>query len=146
MPPLVPLPPPGSSMSLIHTLTVTIISSSPPFHPQNAHSPTFLCSETRSSKKPLKLVLTLSLIQHSPSTNYFFFVLHLVPRRLTQIAGERDCGNLLPPAYTCRIRESFFATFSARCILSRVLPTFTTREMIPSNIPKGGRQAWADEI
>lgn len=47
-----------------------------------------------------------------------------------------DCENLLPPAYTyCWIRESF-ATFSARCIFSQVLPTFTTREMIPSNIPR----------
>lgn len=76
--------------------------------------PHLLCSETRSSKTSEvganpESRLTLSIHQLLSTLS--------ISLCLTQIAGEGDCGNLLPPAYASWIRESF-ATFSARCILS----------------------------
>lgn len=81
----------------------------------NKHTqPHLLCSETRSSKT--------SEVGANPESRLTLAIHQLLSTLsislcLTQIAGEGDCGNLLPPAYARWIRESF-ATFSARCILS----------------------------
>lgn len=113
-----------------HFLTVSL--SSP-----NTRSPTFY-TRRDTVQKPLKLVLMPSLVCHPPFANYR----SACPLCLIHAADEGDCGNLLPPAYTWWIREQP----SVPDAFSQILPTCTIRETIPSSIPKGGRQTWADSL
>lgn len=53
-------------------------------------------------KKPLKLVLMLSLVYDPSPVSLYFSTRSL---RLTQIIAQRDYRNLLPPAYTCWIKR-----------------------------------------
>lgn len=103
MPPMLLLPS-DSSMSLIHLHTITIISLS--------HCFFLIVKQTHSSK--------ISDVGANPESRLILSI-HQLLFSLFPLSYAKHwwgaCGNLLPPAYTCWIRESF-ATFSARCIFS----------------------------
>lgn len=77
-------------------VTVTSISRCFLTHYFPAHSLTSHARRHTQFKKPLKLVLTLTLVWHSPSTNCFSFPTHSLS---SYSQGGGGCGNKLPPAY-----------------------------------------------
>lgn len=128
---------PTSSMSLIHPHTITITTTSILIvkHTQ----PHRLCSETRSSKT--------SEVGANPESRLTLSIHQLLFNSLSPSVLLKSAARGIVGIYCLlhTLAESLSQP-SVPDAFSHVLPAFTTREMIPSYIPKEGQQAWTDEL
>lgn len=124
--------PPGSSMSLIHQHTITIITHP---HRQTHTAPPSICSETRSSKT--------SEVGANPESRDSPNILHPPTLSLPLSYSNRWWGGLWVSTASCiHLLDKRVSQPSVPDAFALVLPTFTTREMIPSKGRSKGVDRW----
>lgn len=132
---------------------VSLCVSDSPSHHHHDHTVTLFCPRRHTTHSPTfyarrHAVQKTSEVGANPESRLTLSTHQLFTFTFPLSYSSRWRGGLWEPTASCirSLIKKVFRNLQCQMHSLKVLPTFTTRQTIPSNIPKGGQQAWTDEI